>query len=167
MKWLPKNSKTKQSSIWFQALYEAAVNNDPFTAGRIYTVLVSGLQEGTDYTYQFEAQDAQGATATGEGAQQQSGPVVTTPAQGNDWLLFARKTGINDSSDIFVMKTDGSNLVNLTNSINSDDIRPRVSPDGSKILFSSDRDGDYELYLMDVTNNNLQQITNNAISDDL
>ncbi|MFW9940363.1 MAG: M4 family metallopeptidase [Candidatus Thorarchaeota archaeon] len=51
-------------------------NNDPFTTGRIYSFSINNLEEGSDYTYQFEAQDMNGADAIGEGTVEQPGPVV-------------------------------------------------------------------------------------------
>ncbi len=42
--------------------------------------------------------------------------------------------------DIFVVNVDGSNLTNLTNNTKSNDWEPSWSPDGSKILFESQRE---------------------------
>jgi Tol biopolymer transport system component len=36
------------------------------------------------------------------------------------------------------------------------------APDGSKLLFCSDSDGDFEIYLMDANGTNVTQLTNNA-----
>ena len=47
--------------------------------------------------------------------------------------------------DIFVMDQDGGNQVRLTNNPAYDD-QPKWSPDGSKIVFMSDRDGNFEIY---------------------
>ena len=46
------------------------------------------------------------------------------------------------------------------------DIRPRMSPDGKRIAFVSTRDGNYELYVVDVDGTNLIRITHNAERDD-
>lgn len=54
--------------------------------------------------------------------------------------------------------------VNLTNSA-ADDITPSWSPDGSKIAFSTNRDGNYEIYVMNADGSNPQRLTNNAGAD--
>ncbi|MBI4202743.1 MAG: PD40 domain-containing protein [Chloroflexi bacterium] len=43
--------------------------------------------------------------------------------------------------------------------------QPAWSPDGSKIAFSTDRDGDYEIYVMDWDGSNPTQLTSNTWSD--
>jgi len=46
------------------------------------------------------------------------------------------------------MNTDGTNPTRLTNN-DAEDEYPSWSPDGTKIAFTSDRDGNYEIYVMD------------------
>ncbi len=60
--------------------------------------------------------------------------------------------------DIYVMDSDGSNLVQLTDNDSYDGF-PSWSPDGSKIAFYSDRDGDSDIYVMDSDGSNLVQLT--------
>ena len=43
--------------------------------------------------------------------------------------------------EIYVMNPDGTNQTRVTND-SADDQAPKISPDGSKIVFTSDRDGD-------------------------
>ncbi len=43
---------------------------------------------------------------------------------------------------------------------------PDLSPDGTQIVFISDRDGDLELYVIDVDGTNLRQLTHNSIDED-
>lgn len=62
--------------------------------------------------------------------------------------------------DIYTMSADGKNLVNLTKTPDSEWV-PAWSPDGGKIAFSSDRDGDSEVYVMNSDGSNLQQLTDN------
>ncbi len=61
--------------------------------------------------------------------------------------------------EIFEANRDGSNLRNLTNSPGYD-AECAYSPDGSKIVFCSTRDGDPDLYIMDADGSNVRQLTN-------
>lgn len=45
------------------------------------------------------------------------------------------------------------------------EISPAWSPDGSSIVFSSDLDGDYELYEIAPDGRNLRQVTSNDVAD--
>ena len=45
------------------------------------------------------------------------------------------------------------------------DQRARWSPDGAKILFESNRDGDWEIFVMDADGENLKQLTDNDETD--
>jgi len=40
-----------------------------------------------------------------------------------------------------------------------------LSPEGTKILFETDRDGNDEIYIMDIEGENQKNITNNASKD--
>jgi TolB protein len=60
--------------------------------------------------------------------------------------------------EIFVMNTDGSNLLQLTQ-VAGFDGGPVWSPDGKKIVFPSERDGDPEIYVMDADGSNQKRLT--------
>ena len=72
--------------------------------------------------------------------------------------------GPRKNAEIYLMNKDGSGNTNLTN-------HPAIdrfgswSPDGKKILFQSNRDGDHEIYVMDANGKNLIQLTHNKTSD--
>lgn len=66
---------------------------------------------------------------------------------------------IYDSYDIFVADLEGNITAQLTNEIGYD-AEPTVSPQGDKIVFTSTRSGDLELYTMNIDGSDVKQITN-------
>jgi TolB protein len=62
--------------------------------------------------------------------------------------------------DIYTMNSVGKDLSNLTKTSASEWV-PAWSPDGQKIVFASDRDGDSEIYIMDKDGSNLEKLTDN------
>jgi TolB protein len=60
--------------------------------------------------------------------------------------------------DVFIANPDGSGLRQLTDSPGYD-AEATISPDGSRIIFTSDRDGDLELYVMDADGGNVTRLT--------
>ena len=77
------------------------------------------------------------------------------------------------TAEIYVMDADGGNPQHLTNDLN-DDRHPSWSPDGKRIVFSSERDGHFidefeeitsEIYVMDADGGNQQRLTENRKND--
>ncbi len=77
------------------------------------------------------------------------------------------------TAEIYVMDADGGNPQHLTNDLN-DDRFPSWSPDGKRIVFSSERDGHFigdfeitssEIYVMDADGGNQQRLTENRKND--
>lgn len=66
---------------------------------------------------------------------------------------------IYEAFDIFVAGLEGNIIKQLTNSPGYD-AEATVSPKGDKIIFTSTRSGDLELYTMDTDGKNVRQITN-------
>ncbi len=62
------------------------------------------------------------------------------------------------SFDIFIANPKGKIIKRLTNT-DGYDAEATVSPKGDKIVFTSDRSGDLELWLMDIDGSNQKQIT--------
>jgi TolB protein len=75
------------------------------------------------------------------------------------------------SSDIAVINADpltgtgGSGQVNLTNTSGIDEGFPDWSPDGSKIAYSTGRDGNNEIYVMNADGTNAVRLTNSPGDD--
>ena len=56
---------------------------------------------------------------------------------------------LDDSGNIFQIDTEGKNWKRLTAGPKFD-FRPAISPDGSRLAFHSNRDGNYEIYIMNL-----------------
>ncbi|MCW8996867.1 MAG: DUF5050 domain-containing protein, partial [Psychromonas sp.] len=67
----------------------------------------------------------------------------------------------NSTYEIYTMNSDGTNNVKLTNN-NFMDYYPRWSPDGTRLVFESDRHevDKWEIYIMNVDGSNAHRITN-------
>jgi dipeptidyl aminopeptidase/acylaminoacyl peptidase len=62
------------------------------------------------------------------------------------------------------MDTSGTGLQRVTENAADDDF-PYWSPDGDQFAFNTNRDGNWEIYLMDTSGNGQQNITNNPADD--
>jgi TolB protein len=81
-------------------------------------------------------------------------PPAPDRSAGYVWPLYA-------GYDIFAADSDGGNLTRLTDS-EGYDAEGAVSPDGTRILFTSVRDGDLDLYVMDADGRNVRRLTEGA-----
>jgi len=66
------------------------------------------------------------------------------------------------------MNADGSRQTNLTNNQSPNplgDVFPAWSPDGRRIAFQSDRDGEFEIYVINADGSNLTRLTGNPAKD--
>ncbi len=66
---------------------------------------------------------------------------------------------IYESYDIFKANLEGEIIANLTPNSPGYDAEATLSPDGTKIVFTSMRTGDLELFIMDTDGSNVTQIT--------
>ncbi len=97
----------------------------------------------------------------------EEGLIIDYPGWSPDGTSIAASMNSNctpDASscfyDIYVMDADGSHRVQLTNTIVSEWV-PVWSPDGERILFESDLDGDSEIYVMNRDGSQQVQLTKN------
>lgn len=92
--------------------------------------------------------------------------VLQNPETNNSKIVFASNR--DGSIQIYVMNSDGSEQTRLTYSGASDDY-PRWSPDGTKILFQSDRDnpetGFADVYVMNADGSGQTRLTTDTNDD--
>jgi len=80
-------------------------------------------------------------------------------------IAFLRILVGTSNAEIFVMDSDdGLGQTNLTDDPANDE-DPSWSPAGNKIAFASDRDGDFEIFVMDSDGDNQQELTDNDFLD--
>ena len=88
----------------------------------------------------------------------QSAMLATNPEPSPDgeWIVFDSHGSTQE--DIFIIKSDGTGLRQLTNDAYKDRA-PRWSPDGKQIAFFSDRLGKYTGWVINADGGNLRQAT--------
>jgi Tol biopolymer transport system component len=122
-------------------------------------------RDGNDKIYVVNV-DGTGETSLTTGFQPDAAPAWSP---NRTKIAFHRNLG---NSEIFVMNAEdanndgnGDNPTNLTNNT-AGDFNPVWSPDGQQIAFASDRDGNFEIYMMPAGGDSEPtRLTNNAASD--
>ena len=99
---------------------------------------------GEDWITELWIMDADGSRQTQIKALHGGGPYFTQEGK----LVF--HSAFNASTEeICIANVDGSNITKLTNN-NATDLHPEVSADGKQIVFMSNRDGNFEIYVMNI-----------------
>lgn len=80
-------------------------------------------------------------------------------------LVLFESSAFGDNSEIYMSNLDASSVTRLTEN-SADDYNPRRSLDGSRIVFTSIRDGNPEIYIMDSDGSNQTRLTNSPGNDD-
>ncbi|WP_436515517.1 DUF5050 domain-containing protein [Ekhidna sp. To15] len=85
------------------------------------------------------------------------------PSWGKDGFIYY-STRVNGIYQIARIRPDGTDKEMLTNS-KDNKLMPQISNDGEKMLFYGDRNGNMEIYLLDVDRKEITRLTNNPLMD--
>lgn len=80
-------------------------------------------------------------------------------------IAWTARSGPARQQDIFVARTDGTAAQNVTAAA-SEEYHPAWSSDGQRLVFTSDREGNAELYSLELSSNELRRLTFDAAQDD-
>ena len=72
---------------------------------------------------------------------------------------------LSGDRDIFVMNANGKGLRNITNTPGKDEDWPEWAPQGNNIIFSSNRDGNHEIYFYNSDDESTTRLTNRTQDD--
>lgn len=103
--------------------------------------------------------------ATGSDYGAMWGLVAPPPSPGIPKVAFASQRG-GSVWQVYTMNADGSGQTPLTSGVDNN-YDPVWSPDGTKIVFTSERDGDPEIFVMKADGSSQTQLTFNNVVDDL
>ena len=76
------------------------------------------------------------------------------------------KVAFSYFGDIWVANEDGSGVTRITDN-QAREVFPRFSPDGSQIAFSSNREGNYDVYVIPATGGKPRQLTFHSADDNV
>ena len=157
-----------------------ALTGDPETQG-VYIkdpdgVNILRLTGGVDFSPRWSpngeriaylSQDDDGAISIFVIYQDGSGPIEISGISENvpthNWSSNSERLVFVNDLDIFTIGADGEDMVQLTVN-NSSEVDPQWSKDGSEILFSSDTNGDFDLFVMNADGSDQRRVS--RTSDD-
>ncbi len=119
---------------------------------------VSSRDGGLDvYVANADGTDTQRLTTTEDA--NEDGPTWTP--DGAQIVYVSQPRARGQRAQIWIMNADGSNPRQLTSG-DATNFEPAVSPDGGTIAFTSTRDANYEIYLMDMDGTDQRNVTQSA-----
>lgn len=89
-------------------------------------------------------------------------PTSTLSNSGGEWIAFNSR--MNGSADIYLVNTNGNDLIRLTTS-SAHDLYPSWSPDGEFIVYQTNEGGDQELAIIEICNKKVTSLTRNTCND--
>lgn len=95
---------------------------------------------------------------------------------GTGFLAFTEVNQVTDETTgiissvsrlYYISIASPENRTEITNSNIPNALSPAISPDGTRIAFASDADGDFEIYIYDIAAGTSRKLTNNAEVEDI
>ena len=96
----------------------SAADGNPYSSGRKFSFTISGLSEGTDYTYYFEAKDCENADATGSPTNPMDAPDVLAMEEGVGYIVGRVRE--SDGTPVLNAKVEAKQNDNLKGSALTD-----------------------------------------------
>lgn len=106
-----------------------------YFAGQLYWKLYTNIAAVTIAGLIGQPNGLAGTDSTGNVSFDQLGNVSTYPTLSNDGIFFNRSAGSIGNSEIFVMRSDGTGIQQITNNPLYQTWWAKVSPDGSRLAF--------------------------------
>jgi len=94
--------------------------------------------------------------------------MAPTRSPDSEWVAFTSNrdsTPEEENWELYIAKVDNSEIRRVTYNTFAKDIDPAWSPDGRYIVFETDRDGNWELYLLDLATGAETRLTDSPFSD--
>lgn len=115
--------------------------------------------------------DGTGARRVTRGARGDYGSFYPAWSPDGRWIAFASSFRTPENQEIYVVRPDGRQLRRLTRTagdvdVLGDDAAPTWSPDGSRIVFASNRTGELEIWTMRADGSGQRRLTGIRGSDD-
>ncbi len=131
-------------------------------------IVFASAHEGQDNIYIINRDGSNLKRLTGPARAKRDGYASWSP-DGAKLIFFREYSYCND---IYIMDSRGNDQINLTNIRSLGNLWSNEfsefpwSPDGKKVVFTSNRDGFRKIYVMDKNGKNTRQITNNSETQD-
>jgi Tol biopolymer transport system component len=137
------------------------------TSSKTSTCIDQGLTNGTTYYYAVFSRNVGGDwnDQVVEGKNADAGKPNQPGGAPKKIAFYSLRDG---QGEIYLMDADGSNQINLTNN-SASDADPAFSPDGSQIVFSSNRGchaGTVGLFIMNIDGTNVKRLTGTTQAPD-
>ncbi len=126
---------------------------DPTWSSDGHTIIFISNRDGNDELYRMNADGSGIERLTNTPGTDEAAP---DSSREDDWLLFASDQDEPGNTDIYALNLATREIVRMTDDP-ADDFAPHWSPYGDIILFTSRRDGEDYIYLMNRWGNNEQR----------